>query len=132
VFSGLLAVTALAAAWHVAGRADGGKPGYPVTDFFVGSVDLAFTAAYAVVSLLLGCAFRQSWPVALGMLAPLPIGVVYECALDPTNHNLIPFEVALVWVPAFVLAFGAALLGARIRGEDRARHGGERKPGVGA
>ena len=123
LLSGLLSVSLLAAAWHAAGWASAADPTYPVTNYFVGSIDLVFTAAFVITSLLLGVLWRQAGSVALGMTAPLPIAAVYECAVDSTNHNLIPFEIAFLWVPAFLMALGPAVLGQRIRGAPRVPRG---------
>jgi hypothetical protein len=55
-------------------------------------------------------------PTTLAVGASVPAAVmarvVYEGILDPTSHNLWPFELALVVVPGF----GSALVGAVVGG----------------
>lgn len=115
----LVAVVLLAAIWHLSGWTASSSPGYPITSFFTGCFGVGFCVAYLVASWLLGRFFRHAWAVALGMLAPLPFGLIYEIAKDPTNHNLFPFEIAMVWVPVFAVTLGAALLGVWMRGPAR-------------
>jgi len=49
--------------------------------------------------------------VALGMILPMPIGFIAEVIVDPTSHNLIPFEVIGGWIPGFIIALCAIGLG---------------------
>jgi hypothetical protein len=50
-----------------------------------------------------------------GVMLPLPIAAVIEVIVDPTNHNLIPFEIILYWLPAFALAWAGAFFGSAMR-----------------
>jgi len=56
---------------------------------------------------LLGAGFRRVWSVAVGMVLPWPIACAIEVTLDPTSHNLLPFDVI-----SWVAYFGFALMGA--------------------
>lgn len=44
------------------------------------------------------------------MIVPLAVALVVEISLDPTSHNLFPFEIVLVWAPAFLLSWGAGAI----------------------
>lgn len=111
----LLTILCLARVWHLGGWPHPITDGYPVTSYFVNCFGIGFCVACLAMSCLLGRLGGNPWPVAAGMLAPLPIGLVYEVALDPTNHNLFPFEIVLLWLPTFLLTFAAAYLGTRLR-----------------
>jgi hypothetical protein len=45
------------------------------------------------------------------MMLPWPIDCSIKMHLDPTSHNMFPFESIFAWLPAFLLA----LLGAYAR-----------------
>jgi hypothetical protein len=111
----LFGVSGLAALWRTAGWATPIDPHYPVTTFFTGCIGLGFASVFLYVTALLGWATAAPLAVTLGALAPLPIALTYEAARDPTSHNLFPFEIALLWVPALALAYGASKLGALLR-----------------
>ena len=106
----------LAALWHRFGWA---RPystdGYEFTQYLTSCVSWWFILVYLSSGWGLGWITRTAWPVALGMISPLPIAFCVEVAKDPTSHNLIPFEVVLFWVPALALAFAGAYTGLRLR-----------------
>lgn len=49
------------------------------------------------------------------MMSPLPLALIVEVLQDPTSHNLLPFEVVMLWAPAFLVAFFGATLGTHLR-----------------
>lgn len=110
----LLAISCLATMWHLCGWAYAIDTTYPVTSYFANCVGIGFCGACLAASCLLGRLVGNAGPVAVGMVAPLPVGLIYEVAQDPTNHNLFPFEIVLMWMPTFLLTFAAAALGARL------------------
>lgn len=113
---GVVAVVGLATLCHVLGYgAPQAEAGYPFTSYFTGCIGWPFAAAYALAAGALGWATRSAWPVALGMMLPLPLALVAEVVLDATSHNLLPFEIALFWLPAFGIAFLGARLGDGLR-----------------
>lgn len=113
---GLVAIVALATFCHLLGyAAPQAEAGYPLTSFFTGCIGWPFVAAYALAAGALGWATRSVRPVAAGMVLPLPLALVVEVVLDPTSHNLFPFEVVLYWLPAFAVAFLGARLGDGLR-----------------
>ena len=116
VFFGLAGSVALAVVWHYFGLdPPPDQESYLYTQYFTGNIGWAYVGLYALVSLVLGWLTRLIWPVALGMILPLPFGVLIEVLQDPTSHNLIPFEIILYWLPAFAIAYGGAYCGQLIR-----------------
>jgi hypothetical protein len=124
VLVGLVGTIALTTLWHLFVFGDASPPrdarSYAYTQYFTNCLSLPFAAAYFVLSIALGWTVRRGWPVALGMILPLPIAVQIEAAADPTNHNLLPFEVLFYWLPAFGLALLGGYLGKIIRDKARA------------
>jgi len=115
VLAGLAGVVVLAALWHLlGGAAPPRQENYEYSGYFLGCLSWPFAAAYFALSIALGWGVRRGWPVALGMVLPLPIAMGIEMASNPTSHNLMPFEVLLYWLPAFGLAFLGAHLGERL------------------
>jgi hypothetical protein len=88
---------------------------YVLTQTIARCVGPAFIAALLLLAALQGFLVRSALGVAAGMILPLPIAAGVEIYQDPTSHNLIPFEIVLYWGPTFLLAFGAALLGRKLR-----------------
>lgn len=116
VMTGLAGSVGLALLWHFFGFASPvTQQGYFLTEYFTGCISLSYVALYAVASIALGWFSRSGWLVALGMILPLPIALVVEIALDPTSHNLLPFEIILYWFPGFAVAWGGAHLSRLIR-----------------
>jgi peptidoglycan/LPS O-acetylase OafA/YrhL len=109
--AGIVLCVALAMACHVLGIGLGfSEQAYPYTG--------AITSHYVPVFMLGGPAAavyaarhsRRSWPFALGLIVPLAVALAIEVSLDPTSHNLFPFEVVLVWLPAFLLSLGTGAI----------------------
>ena len=117
LLAGLASSVSLAALWHLFGFVSPPTQGagYQFTEYFTSCIGWSFAVPYALVSLTLGWISQSKWPVALGMILPLPIAFAIEIELDPTSHNLIPFEIILFWFPAFVVAYGGAYCGQLIR-----------------
>jgi hypothetical protein len=116
--SGFVSVVLLAWFWHLTGLAGPTtESGYPVSGYFLACVSFGFATAFLFAAFGLGWSLKHAFGTALGMLAPLPLGTIYEIGMDATSHNLIPFEIVLYWLPAFALAFGGATIGARMRRE---------------
>ena len=84
---------------------------YPFTEYFMRCFGVGFVVAFALTMLLLGWRLRHAWAIGLGTVTPLPIAAVLEVIRDPTNHNLLPFEVVLYWIPTFLVSFGIAMIG---------------------
>jgi hypothetical protein len=106
VLASLACSIVLAALWHLLGFALlPTQSGYPFTQYFTCCIDWPFVIAFALVSIALGWISRSLWPVVCGMVLPLPIAFGIEVIQDPTSHNLIPFEIIIYWIPAFVVAF---------------------------
>ena len=113
---GLVTIVALVTLCHLLGHAaPQAEAGYPFTSYFTRCIGWAFVAAYALAAGTLGWVTRSARPVAAGMMLPLPFALVAELMLDPTSHNLLPFEIALYWLPAFAVAFLSARLGDGLR-----------------
>lgn len=113
--AGLGAIVALAIFWHLFGWVPPPKHnGYPVTNFFADCAGPGFVLAYLLAAFGLGWARLRAWGVGIGMMLPMPFGMIVEVSMDPTNHNLFPFEVVMIWLPMFAAALGAAALGARV------------------
>lgn len=113
--AGLAGSTLLAVVWNTLGFASTpSEVGYELTHYFT-PITWRFVIAYTIISMLLGLVTKTTWPVALGMIFPLPIACSVEVSQDSTSHNLIPFEILLTWLPGFVLAFGAAFCGDWLR-----------------
>lgn len=70
---------------------------------------------FICIGLGLGYLTRRKWPIAFGLVLPFPFVLWYEISRDPTSHNLFPFEIVFGWIPAFLIALGAAYIGRRIR-----------------
>jgi len=105
----------VAVVWNTLGFASmPSQVGYQLTQYFTPTT-WPFVIAYTMISLLLGWGTRTTWPVALGMIFPLPIACSVDVSRDPTSHNLIPFEILLTWLPGFVIAVGAASCGRWLR-----------------
>lgn len=88
---------------------------YPLTDFFLRSIGLFFCAVYVSAAAALGWTFGMKKEIAAGMMMPLPIAAVIEVIVDPTSHNLIPFEIILYWLPAFAFAWAGAFFGSAMK-----------------
>lgn len=114
--TGLGGTILLATIWHLLGLAsDPTEEGYALTSFFLTCISWPFVAVYALAALGFGWIAQQARFVALGMILPLPMALLVEVALDPTSHNLFPFEILLYWLPAFVVAWLGASGGRRLR-----------------
>jgi hypothetical protein len=111
---------ALAVAWNMLGWAPAASPGYEWSRYFA-PVTRGFVLDFVVVAFILGWATRQPKAVAFGTLLPLLIAVGVEIVRDPTSHNMIPFEAALLWLPGFGVAWGAAYAGRETRGSGGAQ-----------
>jgi hypothetical protein len=112
LLAGLASTIALAALWHLFGGAwPPTQAGYRYTEYFTACLTWPFAAAYFILSIALGWTVRRRWPVALGMMLPLPLAFVIEVVSDPTSHNLVPLEVLLYWLPALGLALLGGYLG---------------------
>ena len=116
VLASLACSIALASLWHLFGFASPPtQSGYPFSQYLTGCISWPFVGVFALVSITLGWFSRSLWPVSLGMILPLPIASAIEVIQDPTSHNLIPFEVLLYWLPAFVIAFCGAYCGRQLQ-----------------
>lgn len=49
----------------------------------------------------------SSWAAALGFILAVMARVIYDTRIDPTSHNLFPFEIII----AFFISFTTSLLG---------------------
>jgi hypothetical protein len=111
----------LALAWHFLGlpsRPQG--KGYQYTEVLLPSltwVAVVFTCIAGGLGWLTG----RKWPVAFGLLLPIPIALWLEMKQDSTSHNLFPFEIVFGWIPLFILALVAAAVGRRLRKRREAR-----------
>lgn len=130
VLAGFAAAVSLVGLWHLFGLAWPPPPqgGYPLTTPLLRCVSWGFAGVYAAAALGLGWLSGRGWPVALGMVAPLPLAFLIEVLRDPTSHNLWPFEAVMYWLPAFALAFVAAWIGRLAR---RAFSGSRAPPSAG-
>ena len=48
------------------------------------------------------------------MIVPFALALAVELNRDPTSHNLFPFEIVMMWAPAFGVAWLGTYLGKRI------------------
>ena len=113
--AGLAGALALVTVWHRAGWVT--KPvsaSYPYTEYITQCAGAAFAGAFFILNVVLGLLLRRAWPIALGMISPLAFALAAELHRDPTSHNLFPFEIVMMWVPAFGVAWLGAWLGKRI------------------
>jgi len=115
LIAGLAGTGASAAFWHLFGAAaPPTQDSYAYSHYFTSCLSWSFVAAYFGLSFILGWGLRRAWPLAVGMMLPLPIAFGVEVASDPTSHNLFPFEVLLYWLPAFGLALLGGYLGTMV------------------
>jgi hypothetical protein len=113
--AGLASAMALTLACHALGLASPPRQhGYPLSQYLSGCVGIGFALVYALAAALFGFAGMRRVPIALGMMAPLPIALGIEVIRDPTSHNLLPFEIVLYWLPAFGVAFAGATVGRQL------------------
>lgn len=103
--AGIVTGVVVALVW---GRGGSTEPGYPYTSLLQAAFVPVFAVAGPLVAIFVALWTGRSWPFALGMIVPFPVALIAELRVDPTSHNLFPFEVVLVWVPAFLLSWGAA------------------------
>ena len=129
VLTGLIGTLVLTSFWHILGGAVPYKQaGYIYSQYFTSCFSFIFAVAYFALSLALGwikeSLYNSCYPqglvqrallIALGMILPLPITFFIEVSLDPTSHNLIPFEILVYWLPAFNLALAGAYIGSTIK-----------------
>jgi len=113
---GILTSIFLVALCHAAHLASAPREsGYVLSQYLSTCASGFFVLVFALAGALLGFLDFRRTPVALGMMSPLPIALVVEVLQDPTSHNLLPFEVLMLWVPAFLLAFVGATAGTHLR-----------------
>jgi hypothetical protein len=114
--TGFIGTVALVAIWHVLGLAS--RPqgaGYVYTQYLSTCFSWTFVAVFVGISGILGWTFAQTWPVAGGMVTPWLVALVVEIGLDPTSHNLFPFEILFYWCPVFLLSLAGAFAGRAAR-----------------
>jgi hypothetical protein len=104
---------------HLAGEV---PASYPLSGYLLATVGWETAVAYAIVAVAIGAISLAPVFVAAGMLLPLPVATAIEIARDATGHNLLPVEIILYWIPAFVVALLAAYLGRQLA--TRHRHAG--------
>jgi len=113
---GILTSIFLVALCHAAHLASTPREsGYALSQYLSTCASGFFVLVFALAGALLGFLDFRRTPVALGMMSPLPIALVVEVLQDPTSHNLLPFEILMLWVPAFLLAFVGATAGTHLR-----------------
>jgi hypothetical protein len=113
---GAAAMILAVAFWHSAGFAvSSGSASYPVTNWLVAPLGLAFLTVYAGLAFGAGWLCRQPLSIAAGFISPFPVAVMIEVSRHPTSHNLLPFEVVLYWLPLFLLALLLSFAGQRVR-----------------
>jgi hypothetical protein len=116
VVAGAVACLLLAVAFHAAGWTSPYRShGYQYSQYLSSCVGWGFAVVWLAVAIALGRLTRTAWPVALGMVAPLPLAALIEILGDSTSHNLLGLEIVLIWIPVVLVAFGAAFLGRRMR-----------------
>lgn len=131
VLAGLAASLSLVAIWHLLGLATSivheGSAEYRFSKFIGQCVSVSFAVAYTLTAAGLGWIFQGKGPsvsgvgirrlltplsdvhpVAFGMVLPLPIAMLIEVMLEPTSHNLFPFEAVLYWFPTLLVALCGA------------------------
>src|SRR5262245_25690491 len=114
--AGLGVVVALLGLWHLAGwESPPREAGYPYTQWVTGCVGIGFAVAFIVAMFCLGWQFGRAWAIGLANITPLAVAMVLEMMQDSTSHNLFPFEIVLMWIPAFLVSFGIAQLGSWTR-----------------
>jgi hypothetical protein len=116
MLAGFAGVIALAAVCHALGLVSHRHmgAGYPYTNYLSACLNLGSIIAYFLLAALLGTASKRGWPIALGMMLPWPIACAIEIEIDPTSHNLFPFEAVISWLPAFLFALLGAYAGRKI------------------
>ncbi|MBI2515891.1 MAG: hypothetical protein HYV95_03145 [Opitutae bacterium] len=116
VASGLAAMFLLVAACHHLGWAKTStSQNYHYTETISNCLSVGAVLAYVLVAAALGYLLRTPPFIALGMMLPWPLAAAVEIAHDKTNHNLLPFEVIMVWAPAFFVAWGPARYAQKLR-----------------
>jgi hypothetical protein len=119
---GAAAMVGLVVLWHAAGFASTPRTAGQddMTGLLTQTFGWGFILAYALAALLVGFMIRNPLATAGGMILPFPVALAIDITQRPTSHNLFPFEIALMWIPAFILALFFAWLGTRAR-ESRRR-----------
>jgi hypothetical protein len=81
-------------------------------DTLLGPALLSVVAAGAAARALQAASWRKAVAI-IGAAAPAAVmlRVIVECAIDPTAHNLWPFELAIAAVIGFTCAAAGATLG---------------------
>lgn len=69
----------------------------------------------AAIGVGVGWLTGRKWAVGLGIVLPFAVAMALEISEDPTSHNLMPFEMLITWLPAFLIAATGAALGRRLR-----------------
>jgi hypothetical protein len=138
VLAGLAASMSLVALWHLLGLASStvhDRSGdYRFSEYLARCLSVSFAVAYTLTASGLGWLSRgrgpgfsgvgmrrlltlvsDIHPIVFGMVLPLPLAMVIEGILEPTSHNLLPFEVVLYWFPTFLIALCGAAGGWLIR-----------------
>jgi hypothetical protein len=82
VAGGLLSTLAIAALWHVLGRAKNAGASYPYTQYLNTCISWAAAFVFLAVSGILGWTFRQTWRVAAGMVTPWLVALLIEVIHD--------------------------------------------------
>jgi len=93
--------------WTYPQRMDGYFITRPITE----CIHPVFIGCFILSGVSLSYLKTNQFLVALGMILPMPIGFIAEVIVDPTSHNLIPFEVIGGWIPGFIIALCAIGLG---------------------
>ena len=112
LLAGMFATVLLAALCHALGIArEDQTPGYGLTEYFTGCISLPVVCVYVGIGATLGGISRLSSAPAIGLALPLPLACMVEVVLRPSHHNLWPFELVLLWLPAFGIAWLGAIAG---------------------
>jgi hypothetical protein len=85
--------------------------GYFITRPITECIHPVFIGFFILSGIALSFLKANSFLIALGMILPFPLGFIVEVIVDPTSHNLFPFEVIGGWIPGFIIALIAIRLG---------------------
>ena len=90
---------------------------WPIAYAEIDMTELSFVLTWALTALFVGCAGvaflkKSSMHAAMlttaGFIASALIRIIFELVLDPTTHNLFPFEIMLTVLSAFPSSFAGA------------------------
>ena len=112
---GATAVLMLVALLHRTGMVSLPPPTPDMSSYLYQVDNVPMLLGIALAAAAIGALFFHPIAVGMGMVSPLAVALFVDISRKPTSHNLFPFEIAMFWLPVFLISFGMAHLGGRLR-----------------